>query len=362
MLRKLLFHRPLSATILRRFSGVAASDSPSRFMELYTKATDEFRLGNLEKSIEFNREALKEADLNTSISWRDVAAVQLNQSHMLKLIYELVEARSLALLALGKLDAHFSSNKHEVCHALDVVAELCCELEDLKEGMKFIDRALEIKSRVDGPSGLSLARSYNIRGALLLKDDKIEEARSDYLRALGINIRNHGRERPLPLAVGITLSNIGGVLRKEKDRVSECVALYREVADCFEANVSNPEKSWMLGSALTDLAESLMDVKSKAARDEAKSHLARSLHIFISTRGMDHPSTARAAGLLRLTGQSTTEEETSPSIENSTEFVDNLLNECERIVPRKEGKVSGDIIFLDRRGHIGHGHPHSPLI
>ena len=327
-------------------------------MALYGRATDEFRKGNLDLSVVFSRDALKEARSNSAVAWRDVAAVELNLGHMLKLLNRIDEAKELAESALAKLDAHFSGNKREVCHALDVVAELCCDKGLNEEGLKHIDRAIELKSRLDGPSSLPLARSYNIRGALLLNLDRIPGARSDYLRALAINVRHQGRQRPLALSIGITLSNIGGVLRKDGNRIQECVSLYREVVSSFEGNLSNPEQSWMLGSALTDLAEALIDLGTENSVKEAKTLVARSLHIFLSTRGTDHPSTDRAAALLKRCAEPIRNED--EEIETS-DFVETLLNECEKILPKQESKISGDIIFLDRRGHVGHGHPHSPL-
>jgi tetratricopeptide (TPR) repeat protein len=328
-------------------------------MDLYSRATDEFRQGNLEQAAGLSRDALKEASTNSAVEWRDVAAVELNLSHILKLLSRLDEAKDLAESALKKLDAHFSSNKLEVCHALDVVAELCCEKGLNEEALKYVDRAIELKSRQGGVASLALARSYNIRGAILLNYDRIPGARSDYLRALAINVRHHGRDRPLPLATGITLSNIGGVLRKEGGRTQECVSLYREVVSSFEVNLNNPEQSWMFGSALTDLAEALIDLGCGESKKEAKTLLARSLHVFLSTRGTDHPSTERAAVLLKQCAEPATE----VNVEHEhSDFVETLLNECEKILPKQETKISGDIIFLDRRGHVGHGHPHTPII
>ena len=364
MPNSLRLSRHFAQGVLRFIATKPTSVSGSRFMELYTRATDEFRMGNLANSIEINRMALNEADTDSSVAWRDVAAVELNLSHVLKLVNQFEQARKLAESALLKLDTHFSSSKHEVCHALDVLAELCCELQDMETGLGYVNRSIELKSRIRGPSGVSLARSYNIRGALYLNRSMIADARSDYLRALGINVRHLGREQPLALPVGITLSNIGGVLRREEGRVNECVELFREVVDCFEFNLTSEGTSWMLGSALTDLAESLLELRNRSSLDEAKSLLARSLHIFLSTRGTDHPSTARAAVLLRectkLESESNGNGVLMSSVSN--QFVENLINECEKIIPQKEGRISGDIIFLDKRGHVGHGHPHTPLI
>jgi tetratricopeptide (TPR) repeat protein len=256
------------------------------------------------------------------------------------------------------LDAHFSNSKLEVCHALDVVAELCCELGDYNTAKERVNRAIEVKSRISGAAGIGLAKSYNIRGAIMLSEDQTAQARSDYIRALAINVRHHGRSRPLPLSIGITLSNIGGVLRKEGNRVPETVSLYREVVDSFESSLSNQENSWMVGSALADLAEALIEEGTISSLSEAKDLLTRALHIFLSTRGVGHPSTERAAALLKSCAA---QEPKDTHIEVDVNFVDTLLNECEKVVPRQEGRVSGDVLFLDRRGHVGHGHPHSPL-
>jgi tetratricopeptide (TPR) repeat protein len=332
------------------------------FRQAYDRSTEEFRVGNLDLAVEFSRKALEVAENDKSLIWRDVAAVRLNLAHMLKLQSDFREAVTYAEQSLRDLDAHFSTSKHEVAHALDVVAELYCELGEVKKGRECVERSLEIKQRLHGTDGFPLARSYNIRGALMLAENRIEEARSDFIRALGINVRHHGRERPVSLSVGITLSNLGGVLRTESERRVACVSLYREVVRSFEANLSNPESSWMMGVALTDLAESLLAVGVGSDLEEAKGLLTRAIHICLLTRGSHHPSTNRAASLLQKTAKERVEFCERSSEVEASDFVDTLLNECEQVIQKQMTRVSGDVIFLDQRGHVGHGHPHKPLI
>lgn len=355
--RFLLRSRSHRAPTLWSLPSRSASNAP--FFEFYTKAADEFRLGNLDLAADFNRKAIQAADAAKSeVNWRDVAAVRLNLAHILKLQSDFSQALESAESALKDLDAHFSSNKQEVCFALDVMSELCCEIGEVSRGLEYINRAIELKTRIGGVDALGLARSYNIRGALFLTENKIGESRSDFIRGLGINVLHHGKERPLHLSIGITLSNIGGVLRKESGRIIECEALYRDVVSSFENSMNAPGESWMVGQALSDLAEALIEQGTKSSLEEAKSHLARALHIFLSTRGMQHPSTNRATALLRACAQSDPKDETPSS---SPDFVNTLLSESEKVIPRKELRISGDILFLDRRGHVGHGHPHTPL-
>jgi hypothetical protein len=187
----------------------------------------------------------------------------------------------------------------------------------------------------------------------------LDQSRSDYIRALGINVRAHGRDRPLTQPVAITLSNIAGILlrQEESERVEECIQLYEEVVKSFETTDS---QSWMTGNALCDLAECLLRRCRSGDIDEAKSLITRALHIFLITRGSSHPSTDRAAALLQQTGSVSPKD--LQTFADPCTFVDTLIDEAEKIVPKKgDIKVSGDILFLDRRGHVGHGHPHSPL-
>jgi tetratricopeptide (TPR) repeat protein len=298
--------------------------------------------------------------MNSDVFWKDVAAVQLNLSHLLKLQSHFDEALSVAVTALKSLDGNFSSNKAEVCHALDVVAELCTELGKFDEAMSYTDRALEVKSRIYGVSSPQSAKTYNIRGAIFMNTDRLDQSRSDYIRALGIGVRSHGRTPPLPLSVGVTLSNIAGVLVRQEgpQRVEECIALYREVVKSFE---SADNQSWMMGNGLCDLAECLIRRAGSRDIDEAKSLVTQALHIFLITRGASHPSTDRATALLQQASK--TPINTTIAEVDTTNFVNTLLDEAEKIVPKKgDVKVSGDILFLDRRGHVGYGHPHTPLI
>ena len=336
------------------------TDNKSRFRELYLKATDAFRAGDLALAADCNAKALVFAEQSPQlVGWKDIAAVNLNQAHILKLSADFEAALSRASLGLAALEAHFSSHKREVCHALSVVAELNCELGNFQEALKQIDRAIEIESRISGPLTASLAKAYNISGAVALNETLTGRAMSDFIMALGINVRLHGRQRPLSLAIGITLSNIGNALRREGGREADCAAIYKEVLDSFENG--EQKESWMVGSALCDLAESLIALKTHAGIEEAKILLTRALHNFLATRDVNHPSTERAAHLLKSISNVSyvPTDETTQLPPNG--FVDTLLNECESVVPQPEGRVSGDILFLDRRGHVGHGHPHTRL-
>ena len=358
MLTRLILRAKPIGCHLRRFAAASTAEPAiPAFMDYYNKATKEFGQGHLELSAEFCRKALSEVETQKSIHWRDVAAVQLNLSHTLKLMSDFEGAREMASKALKGLDAHYSTSKQEVCHALDVIAELCCELGDYESALTHVNRALDVKNGLISQSGLPLAKSYNIRGAIHLNEGRLAQARSDFIRALAINVRSHGRSRPLPLPIGITLSNIAGVLKKEGAGNSECIAIYRDVVDSFAANGS--DNSWILGSALTDLAESLLQSNTKTGVNEAKELLTRSLHICLSTRGLDHQSTERATHVLKLCSTTAVSD---GSLEVNLNFVDTLLNECETILPKPGApRVSGDILFLDQRGHVGKGHPHTPL-
>jgi len=345
----------------RNFSAAPSKEGREMFMDLYGKATQEFRQGNLELSIELSRKAIQEAKSSTEIFWKDVAAVQLNLAHLLKLQSKFEDAWSVATTALKSLDGHFSSNKAEVCHALDVVAELCTELGRFDEALGYTDRALELKSRLYGVSSAQSANTYNIRGTVFMNKNLLDQSRSDYIRALGINVRTHGRKQPLPLPVGVTLSNLAVVLLRN-DRIEECIAIYEDVVRSFDAAVENNTNSWMYGNALCDLAECRLRRNQSEDREEAKSLITQALHIFLITRGIEHPSTERATALLKQATESS--QSITPAVESiQINFVNTLLDEAERIVPKKgDIKISGDILFLDRRGHVGHGHPHTPLI
>jgi tetratricopeptide (TPR) repeat protein len=332
------------------------TETPKTFYTLYEKATEAFRNGNLEDCVSLNAEALSMTDSTPDLNWKDVSAVQLNQSHILKLVGDIEGARKIAEEALRSLDAHFSSSKAEVCHALDVLGELCVELGDKAVAREYVDRSIDVKNRLYGVHGLPLAKSYNIRGALNLQTDNLAQSRSDFIRALGINVRHYGRSTPLALPIAVTLSNIAGVLRKDtsENRLSDCIQIYRAVVSSFES--AGDDSAWMVGNACTDLAECLID--SQCELEEAKSLLTRALQIFLASRGIEHASTLRAASLLKaLSTQTTSFMQSTPS-----SFVETLLNECEAMIPKKADKIAGDIIFLDRRGHVGFGHPHTPLI
>ena len=345
---------------VRRFCQTTR-EGHSAFITLYRKATDEFRAGNLDGSANLSNKALIQAEDDTSVAWRDVAAVQLNLAHTFKLLSRYDEALEVAEKALVALDAHFSSSKAEMCHALDVTGELCCDMGEYETAMGKVTRAIEVKSRVHGPSGLPLAKSFNIRAAIHLGQGRPEQARSDFVRALAINVRAHGRTYPLPLSVGVTLSNLAGVLKLEGGRAADCVAIYRRVVESFEGAGTEFADSWMVGNAMADLAEALL--QARMGVEEAKQLLTRSLHICLSTRGVSHPSTERAANLLKTAASTSEALDGTKQSDGGGDFVETLLNECQTVLlPRTEGRVTGDVIFLDRRGHVGQGHPHTPLV
>lgn len=332
-------------------------------MALYVNATNEFKAGNLEDCIKLNEKAIILGQSDESVAWKDIAAVQLNLSHIYKLVSEFDSAREVAEKALASLDAHFSSSKAEVCHALDVVAELCCELDDYPAATDYVARCIDIKSRMYGASGLPLAKSYNIRAAIHMRENRLEQARLDFIRALAINVRSHGRSYPLSVPVAITLSNIAGLVPESASRAD----IYMRVLEAFEAAPGTD--NWIAGSAMTDLADALISLNRIA---EAKQLLTRALHIFLSTRGLDHPSTHRATALLKVASQSCNTDTADTQSCNTADtqatntassYTEECIDECEKVLlPKETGRVTGDVVFMDQRGHVGHGHPHTPLV
>jgi len=332
------------------------------FVNLYERITNEFKNGNLDNCVSLSEEAIQVGKQSDEVPWKDLAAVQLNLSHILKLLNRHDDATPVAKRALATLDSHFSSCKAEVCHALDVVAELCAESDELEEALKLTDRALELKSRLYGAHCVQLAKSYNIRGAVFLKQDKLEASRSEFLRAFGVHLRAHGSSRPFAVPIGITLSNIAGLLRRDPTNNKDCMSLYRAVVESFSHANTDGNDMWMEGNALCDLAETLLESATQSDVEEARECLTRALHIFLSTRGLDHPSTGRATFLLQKTGQIVPKLIPVDS-DKPSDIIETLLQQATSVVPPKSSdiKVSGDVLFLDRRGHVGHGHPHTPL-
>ena len=355
--------RGLQPIIRRLFSSQETPGTyKTKFLGLYDRITNEFKEGNLDNCVSLSEEAIQVAKESDEVSWKDVAAVQLNLSHVLKLLNRVDDSLLVAKRALVTLDSHFSSCKPEVCHALDVVAELCAETDDFEEALKLTDRSIELKSRLYGVHSMSLAKSYNIRGAVFLKQDRLQASRSEFVRALGVHIRAHGANRPFAVPVGITLSNIAGLLRQDPCNIKDCMALYRAVVESFGHANATGNDMWMEGNALCDLAETLQTSGTQSDIEEARECLTRALHIFLSTRGMDHPSTARATFLLQKTAGVVPKLNPTETGGPST-IIDSLFAEAASVVPPKSSdiKVSGDVLFLDRRGHVGHGHPHTPL-
>ena len=363
MLRTLSKHQINAIRILQR-GCTTMNSSPtglSTFMNLYERITNEFKIGNLDGCVSLSEEAIQIAKQEGDVPWKDVAAIQLNLSHILKLLNRIEDATLMAKRALGSLDTHFSSCKPEVCHALDVVAELCAESNEFEEAFRLTDRAIELKTRLHGANCVQLAKTYNIRGAVFLKQEQLQSSREAFMRALGLHIREYGRSRPVPLSIGITLSNLAGSLRRDAARAKECVAIYRVVVESF-AN-SSENDTWMEGNALCDLGEALMDSGTQQDVYEARECLTRALHIFLTTRGIDHPSTSRATILLKKTASVVPKLDPVNPEESVADIVDTLIDEAMTVVPPKSTdiRVSGDVLFLDRRGHVGHGHPHKPL-
>jgi len=355
--------RRLGPIVNRHFySQDTPAPTKASFLGLYDQITNEFRGGNLENCVSLSEQAIQVAKESDEVSWKDVAAVQLNLSHILKLLNRLDDSILVAKRALSTLDSHFSSCKPEVCHALDVVAELCAESDDFEEALKLTDRAMELKSRLYGAHCVQLAKSYNIRGAVFHKQNRLQASRSEFVRALGVHIRAHGSTRPFAVPIGITLSNIAGLLRQDPANNKDCMTLYRVVVEAFGHANTNGNDMWMEGNALCDLAETLQASATQSHIEEARECLTRALHIFLSTRGIDHPSTARATFLLQSLS-SVVPKLTPVEPDNPSQIIESLITEATSVVPAKSSdiKVSGDVLFLDRRGHVGHGHPHTPL-
>jgi len=285
--------------------------------------------------------------MNDGNMWMKVASARINTAFAYKLLAEFDKALDQANEGLKILDSHFTQCKPEICHALDLTAELHIALGRHSDAQPFVSRSLGLKEAIYPPESPQLINSYNLQGAVNFSAERLADAEASFLKSIKTGVANFGYDRPLNQQLAVSMSNLAGVWRAQ-EKWQECVEAYAAVKESFEVNFG--EDSWMSAQASVDLGLSLI---AAGAGEAAREHLVKGLTILVNTSGPDHPSALAAVeGLAKC-------KETPGAGNLSSGFLIDFFEKIPKIV-RKSG-VSGDVIILDRRGHVGGGHPFSAI-
>ncbi|KAF4667289.1 hypothetical protein FOZ61_008440 [Perkinsus olseni] len=352
----------------RTFTTKAPSQNEPEALLTIEKYMDEamqsFGQGSLRECLTSNNKAIElfEEDGNKGLRRQQhqrYAAAYLNNAFVMKQLGAYQEAKEAADKGLAILMKKYTMHKREIAETLDLLGELCQNLELTEEGKSHVSRSIELKTALYGANAIQLAVPMNIRGALQLQQGHLDKARSDFLRALTYTVKYHSAGKPVHPQIAVCLSNLAGVLKKE-DKLDECRQIYTEVVDSMSQEFGRT--SPVTAQALCDLGATYVGLKHKKL---AQSTLTEALHASTVSRGIEHPLTQRIAEWLQDAAKIENPEDVDGFC--GDDFVDNLLKDCVHKIAEQDKKsedaaVRGDIIFLDQRGHVGHGSPLKPLI
>ena len=314
-------------------------------------ASQHFKDGDIHQCINSNlrifEDKIPSTVLNDGNMWLKVASARINTAFAYKLLAEFDKAIEQVKEGVKLLDAHFTQCKPELCHALDLCGELYIASGKHSEAQAYVSRSLEIKQSIYPQQSPHLVNSFNLQGAMHFAAGRLPEAETTFLKSIAICVNNFGYQAPLNQQLGVTLSNLAGVWRA-RDEWQKCVEAYTAVVGSFEAHFG--ESSWMTAQASVDLGLSLI---SAGAPRAAREHLVKGLGILVTTSGPSHPSAVAAMEALKAT-QNITEDDVLIPFGSLDEYFKKMKTE-------KSAKVTGDFYVLDRRGHVGGGHPFSQL-
>jgi len=211
---------------------------------------------------------------------------------------ESVTARELLERGARRVDRELAGEPELQAEMMTLIGEVYGELALYDEGLRLLERAVEVRRSHPGADGLDLASSLHTLGVVRKKTGAADAARAPLEEALELRQAALGRRHP---DVARTLDALGLVAAFEGD-LAGARALHQEAADILESTLGADHPD--LGLALNRLA-----VVVQSQRDYAASIplFERAISTLEAELGRDHPYTAGAlfnlAHSLRYNGQ-----------------------------------------------------------
>jgi tetratricopeptide (TPR) repeat protein len=317
------------------------------------EAAAAFKIGDIEQCININKTLFSSEisclELEHNRNWMKLASAHINTAFAFKLLGKFESGATEVEAGIQLLESHYSQAKPEISHAYDLATELEISRNNLGRAQALADKALELKTKIYNKLELPLAHSLNLQGAIHLAQGALDAAQVDFKKSLVVNVANFGLARPLHQQTAVTLSNLAGVFRT-RGQHGEAAQIYEVVVTSFTAHLG--EGSWIAAQAAFDLGVSLALIGEKSRATEV---LVDAVSRFMTARGPEHPATLGVMEFLKNLDKV----EVPEGHDSRVDLVDELLNEAEREVKVLKGSagVQGDVHVIDRRGHVGHGHP-----
>jgi tetratricopeptide (TPR) repeat protein len=315
-------------------------------------ASTHFKNGEIQQCITSNLDIFENkipvVVLNDGNMWLKVASARINTAFAYKLLAEFDKALIQVEEGIKLMNAHFTKCKPELCHALDLSAELLIAAGRHNDAQQYVTRSLDLKKNIYPAGSPHFINSLNLQGAIHFSATDLSKAESSFTESMKIGISNFGVDAPIHQQLAVTLSNLAGVWRAQEGRWRECVEAYQAVTESFGAHFG--EASWMTAQASVDLGLSMIHGGAPKA---SKEHLVKGLGILMSTSGPSHPSVIAAMDALQ----------NIRDVEGHDAFLEDtfLKSFFESLQVKEVTKIGSDFHILDSRGHVGGGHPFSQL-
>ncbi|MFG0317033.1 MAG: CHAT domain-containing protein, partial [Planctomycetota bacterium JB042] len=175
-----------------------------------------------------------------------------------------------------------------VARVHDSMGNLLTALHDLAGARDHLERALEIRERIDGPNGSQVATTLSALGVLAGHEEDMEAARAAFRRALAIREELNGPEHP---RTATALGNLATTLPPGPEKI----ALHRRELAIRERTVGTHHRG--TATALSNLA---LVLKRTGALEEARRTSERAVEIMRTIAGPADPDTFEMVDVLMI--------------------------------------------------------------
>lgn len=204
----------------------------------------------------------------------DAAVAWLSMSDALANNNQIEEAERILTASIAGAEAR--GDQDDLLWALRQMAELTMDVGRWDEAIQHVDRAQVVANEVDA-SSIDLGRVAMLRGAILRRLRRMDEARASYLQALDLY-----RQSGAPIETSIVLNSLA-VLARNEGRYDEAERFYRESIDVRMAVDARPNPD--VAASLANFGRLLV---SQDKLDEAEPILVQSVQMHEAFFDDDH--------------------------------------------------------------------------
>ncbi len=180
---------------LRSAESVYGHDDPVLSVIIVGLAAVLLQMGELEQAAWLCHRALELNELNLGVNHPAVIGPLVSLGLVYRRMENWAEAEAALYRAVNVHRENFDSDNSEICHAYWLLAEIYCHHDKQENAEALYEHVLKF---FEGQSGVdeAVAQLYNSYGVHFLRQKQIARAETQFLQALKIRERNHGKSSP----------------------------------------------------------------------------------------------------------------------------------------------------------------------